>query len=92
MVVTFLVDRLFTAAKKTGARAVVISGGVAANRELRKRISERAAELGLKAFIPSPKLCTDNAAMIAYVGEKYFERGIRSNLSLDAIANQEIGV
>jgi tRNA A37 threonylcarbamoyltransferase TsaD len=37
-------------------------------------------------------LCTDNAAMIAYVGARHLEAGRKSDLALNAIANQEIGI
>jgi N6-L-threonylcarbamoyladenine synthase len=91
-VVHILVDRLIEAAGRTGARAVVLAGGVAANRRLRVLLQESAAQAGMTAFIPNAKLCTDNAAMIAYVGGKRLERGELSPLTLNATANQEIGV
>jgi N6-L-threonylcarbamoyladenine synthase len=91
-VVKILCDRLFEAAAKHGARAVVISGGVAANKGLREELKRRSEELKIKSFIPSIKLCTDNAAMIAYVGRRYLESGQFSDMKLNAVANQEIGV
>jgi N6-L-threonylcarbamoyladenine synthase len=91
-VVKFLCDRLFQAAAKHAAKAVVISGGVAANSELREELARRADEIRVPCFIPAIKLCTDNAAMIAYVGARYLEQGKRSDMTLNAIANQEIGV
>jgi N6-L-threonylcarbamoyladenine synthase len=47
---------------------VVIGGGVAANRELRARVSRAAEERDLVAHVPARASCTDNAAMIAYAG------------------------
>ena len=91
-VVKFLCDRLFEAAAKCGAKAVVISGGVAANRGLREELAKRSDELKVPCYIPSVKLCTDNAAMIAYVGARYLEQGKTSDMTLNAVANQEIGV
>ncbi len=91
-VVNVLVDRLFAAAERYHAKAVVISGGVAANRLLRREVAEQSTTFGLPAFIPSAKLCTDNAAMIAYVGERYLALGARSDFTLNAVATQEIGV
>ncbi|MFH1625796.1 MAG: tRNA (adenosine(37)-N6)-threonylcarbamoyltransferase complex transferase subunit TsaD, partial [Pseudomonadota bacterium] len=41
---------------------------------------------GLRVFIPPPILCTDNAAMIAVVGDNYLRRGLRSSLSLNAFS------
>ena len=48
--------------------ALVVAGGVAANSEIRRRIEELAAARGLALNIPPPRLCTDNAAMIAWAG------------------------
>jgi N6-L-threonylcarbamoyladenine synthase len=90
--VGFLVNRLMEAARLYQARAVVIAGGVAANRRLRAHLSEQAGQANLPCFIPSMGLCTDNAAMIAFVGGRYLTAGKKSDLMLNAVANQEIGV
>ncbi len=91
-VVGILVERLIEAAKRSKAKAVVLAGGVAANGRLREVLAERAAAEGLEPFIPPMNLCTDNAAMIAYVGRKHLEAGERSDLKLNAVANREIGI
>lgn len=91
-VVTFLCDGLFSAATRTGARAVVVCGGVAANTGLRKELERRARQLGIPCYIPSIKLCTDNAAMIAWVGQQYLKKGEASDMMLNAVANEEIGL
>lgn len=91
-VVGFLVERTIEAAGRSGAKAVVLAGGVAANRRLRTLLADEAKRSNLTPFIPSSELCTDNAAMIAYVGRKHLEAGERSDLALNAVANQEIGV
>ncbi len=90
--VNFLVDRLMEAAQRYKAKSVVLAGGVAANRRLRSLVEETATQEGFGCFIPSTWLCTDNAAMIAYVGGRYLEAGRRSDLTLNAVANQEIGI
>jgi len=64
-VVHDLVERTLHAAVETGARTVLVSGGVAANSELRKQFEEKAGRAGIKVFFPSRALSTDNAAMIA---------------------------
>jgi N6-L-threonylcarbamoyladenine synthase len=64
-VVAELVGRTLDAADQTGARSVLISGGVAANNELRATFAQKAAGRGLEIFFPSRELSTDNAAMIA---------------------------
>ncbi len=63
-VVDVLVGKARAAAARTGARAVCLGGGVAANSVLRQRISDAAAADGRRAFIPSRAMCTDNAAMV----------------------------
>jgi N6-L-threonylcarbamoyladenine synthase len=63
-----LATKLIRAAERLGIPRVVIGGGVAANRELRERVSTLAAKHGMEAFVPERASCTDNAAMIAYVG------------------------
>jgi N6-L-threonylcarbamoyladenine synthase len=91
-VVGILVERLIDAARRYDAKAVVLAGGVAANRRLRDLLEEEAKDAGIPSFIPPHELCTDNAAMIAFVGRKHLEAGQRSDLKLNAIANQEIGI
>ncbi len=91
-VVNFLVDRIIEAAHRYNAKAVVLAGGVAANRRLRSLLEVRAKGASFGCFIPPTWLCTDNAAMIAYVGGRHLEAGKRSDLTLNAVANQEIGI
>ncbi|HEX7158894.1 MAG TPA: tRNA (adenosine(37)-N6)-threonylcarbamoyltransferase complex transferase subunit TsaD [Edaphobacter sp.] len=64
-VVGKLLRQTFAAAEAFGARSVVVSGGVAANRELRRRFQAEADKRGLSIAFPSLALSTDNAAMIA---------------------------
>ncbi len=64
-VVGDLMKKTFAAAEATGASRVLVTGGVAANRELRRRFSAEAARRGLRIAFPTLALSTDNAAMIA---------------------------
>ena len=64
-VVGNLLRQTFAAAEAFGARGILVSGGVAANRELRRRFTAEAARLGLPVAFPTVALSTDNAAMIA---------------------------
>jgi N6-L-threonylcarbamoyladenine synthase len=57
--------KTFAAAESLGARRILVTGGVAANRELRARFSAEAARRGLGISFPTLALSTDNAAMIA---------------------------
>ena len=64
-VVGNLLRQTFAAAEAFGARGLVVSGGVAANSELRRRFSAEATRRSLPVAFPSLALATDNAAMIA---------------------------
>jgi N6-L-threonylcarbamoyladenine synthase len=64
-VVGNLIRQTFAAAEAFGARGVLVSGGVAANRELRARFTDEASRRGLPVAFPGLALSTDNAAMIA---------------------------
>lgn len=65
---------------------LVVSGGVAANSHLRRRLSEVAAHRSVRIFIPDISLCGDNAAMIGAQGYYEFAAGARADSSLNASA------
>jgi N6-L-threonylcarbamoyladenine synthase len=85
-VVRDLVERTTAAADECGVNTVLISGGVAANSELRTRLLERAADRGWQLYFPSRALSTDNAAMIAAAAHLGFLRHRFADSSLDAKA------
>lgn len=72
-VIEALVRNTQKAVKQTGIKTVALVGGVACNYTLREALKNR---LGKKVFFPSPKYCTDNAAMIAKAGYENFKRGL----------------
>jgi N6-L-threonylcarbamoyladenine synthase len=66
------IDTLVIKAKKaleyTQFRSLVVAGGVGANQLLRRRLKEMGQGLGAQVFYPRPEYCTDNGAMVAYLG------------------------
>ncbi len=86
-VVDALVNTTLRACRREQIRTVLVAGGVACNRRLRRAFAEAGAAEGISVFIPSPKYTTDNAAMIAAAGFLHHERGHYADLDLDADPN-----
>ena len=80
-----LTRKTAAAVAATGIRRVVVAGGVACNSALRGSLADMAAEQGVELSMPSPLLCSDNAAMIAVPGDFYLTNGFRSGFDLDAL-------
>jgi N6-L-threonylcarbamoyladenine synthase len=87
VVVETLLDRLFDAARASGARSVGIAGGVSANSRLRADAVARGEARGLPVVLPGLALSTDNAAMIAAAGLRGLRRGVTAGLELNADAS-----
>ena len=83
-VVRDLGDRTLAAAEELSAESIFVSGGVAANSQLRATFEERARSKGLQVFFPSRALSTDNAAMIAAAAYFRFLAGQFADTSLNA--------
>ena len=81
-IVETLVDKTLLAAKENHVKSVVIAGGVACNSRLRELSKEKLEKEGISVYIPSPKYCTDNAAMIGSLGGFMFKNKTTSKLSL----------
>jgi N6-L-threonylcarbamoyladenine synthase len=67
-VVDVLTTKALRAAEQVGAKGLCLGGGVAANSRLRRLAVERGEAAGLRVSLPSPAMCTDNAAMVAAAG------------------------
>ncbi len=86
-VVTALIERLTLALDRYPARALLLAGGCACNTLLRREAGRLALSRGIPALFPSPPLCRDNGAMIAYAGWLKLSQGRTSPLSVSAVPN-----
>ena len=86
-----LTAKAMDACAVTGATDLLIGGGVAANGRLRALLAERAAAHGIALRTPSPRLCTDNGAMIAVLGAEIVAAGGRPS-ALDIGADSSLAV
>ncbi len=75
-VVDVLVAKAMAALKATGLSQLVVAGGVSANAALRESLERAAAKRGARLYVPEPRWCTDNGAMIALAGALRMERGM----------------
>jgi N6-L-threonylcarbamoyladenine synthase len=84
-----LVQKLEEACEMKRVRQAVLAGGVACNKALRQSAAAACAERGVELLIPSPSLCSDNAAMVAVAGTLRLKAGERSPLKLCACSTLE---
>ena len=84
-----LVSKLSMAVKRKDVRTCVIAGGVAANNELRNMVKKTIGE-EISVLYPESALCTDNAAMVAYLSELYMEKGFTSPIDFDVSPNLKV--
>ncbi|MSQ91426.1 MAG: tRNA (adenosine(37)-N6)-threonylcarbamoyltransferase complex transferase subunit TsaD [Gammaproteobacteria bacterium] len=81
-----LVAKALRAIRQTGIGALVVAGGVGANRRLRAELAAAVVAAGGRVHYPRPEFCTDNAAMIALVGHARLVAGEREALPVHARA------
>jgi len=82
-VIDALLANVNRAARRFKPRSLILCGGVARNKKLRHEFSRLAGKIHLSPFIPSPELCTDNAAMVAALAVERINAGENMGLSLD---------
>jgi N6-L-threonylcarbamoyladenine synthase len=85
-IVDTLVAKALRALEQTGLDALVVSGGVSANRTLRARLAETVGKQGGRVYYPRIEFCTDNAAMIAVAGLARLSAGQADGLAIQARA------
>lgn len=90
-VVEVLVEKTVKAAEERGMKQVALAGGVASNSALRAGMRAACEREGLSLHIPSPVLCTDNAAMIGCAAYYEYLAGVRDGWDLNANPNLKLG-
>ncbi|MCD4830924.1 MAG: tRNA (adenosine(37)-N6)-threonylcarbamoyltransferase complex transferase subunit TsaD [Anaerohalosphaeraceae bacterium] len=88
-VIDVLVKKASRAAKKIGAKTILLGGGVAANSALREALEEMAEASGRKLLVAPRKYCTDNAVMVASLGYYKYKAGMFADMGLEAKASGE---
>jgi len=81
-----LVKKTVAALQQEGLTRLVVGGGVACNSGLRASLQKMGNERGVELHLAPPKLCGDNAAMLAVAGDAYLSAGCQDNLAMDATA------
>jgi len=89
-VMQVLITKLFMAADKYQPNQLVLAGGVAANSRLRELALQRGEREGISVSVPPFKLCTDNGAMVAAAGYRYFLKDNFADLRLDVKASMPL--
>lgn len=89
-VVDVLSTKAINACKAYKVNRLIVAGGVASNKGLRYRLQQLCEDNNIHLSIPSPKLCTDNAAMIGAAAYYYYQSGITAKLDLNGENNMDI--
>jgi N6-L-threonylcarbamoyladenine synthase len=91
-VIKVLLHKSMRAMKENNCRTLLLAGGVAANRGLRKAFTEACQKAGYRLLVPSLALCTDNAAMVAKAGYDRYCNGYYSNLDVKAFSRMPLSL
>ena len=89
-VIEIITKKTMKALKEYNVKTLIMSGGVAANKGLRERLNILCEENNIEFTVPKIEYCTDNAAMIASAGYYAYQKGLRSNMTLNGIATDSL--
>lgn len=89
-VIDVQVAKAVEAVEQTGAKDFCVGGGVAANPQLREAYKRKFGRMGVRVTVPPLSACTDNAAMIALVAKRKFDRGELAGARMDADPNMSL--
>ena len=84
-----LITKLLRAINIKKVNTCIIAGGVAANKCLRRLVNDKLNNR-INVYYPDINLCTDNAAMIAFLAEIYLMKGIRSSIDFEVVPNLKL--
>jgi N6-L-threonylcarbamoyladenine synthase len=86
-VIEVLVKKTLRATKEAGTKLVTLSGGVSCNQALRNEMAKQSSKAGVRLLTAAPRLCTDNAAMIAFAASFRLKAGLKSELTQEIDPN-----
>src|SRR4030042_1586528 len=89
-IVEVLTEKTLKAGRRFGVKKILVSGGVAANSELRREFLRKGEEKGIKIYIPPLYLCMDNAAMVGCLGYYRYINGRFDDLKVDVYSRSDI--
>lgn len=89
-VVNCLVENVEKACNDFGYDKIVLAGGVSANSVLRQKMKEACENHGWQLYVPEPRYCGDNAAMVGSQGYYEAQKGNFASLDLNAVASMPI--
>lgn len=89
-VIEVIAKKTMKSLKEYNVKNLIMSGGVAANKGLREKLNILCKENNIKFTVPKIEYCTDNAAMIATAGYYAYQKGLRSDMTLNSIATDSL--